>query len=65
MGTPSFDQSLPILITGGSGYLASWIIKYLVEAGYYVRTTVRNRQDERKIAHLKRIAAAGPGRVEF
>ena len=61
----SFDQSLPILITGGSGYLASWIVKYLVEAGYYVRTTVRNRQDERKIAHLKRIAAAGPGRLEF
>lgn len=62
---PSFDQSLPILITGGSGYLASWIIKYLVEAGYYVRTTVRDRQDERKIGHLKRIAAAGPGRLEF
>lgn len=65
MELQSFDQSLPILITGGSGYLASWIVKYLVEAGYYVRTTVRNRQDERKIAHLKRIAAAGPGRLEF
>jgi nucleoside-diphosphate-sugar epimerase len=61
----SFDQSLPILVTGGSGYLASWIIKYLVEAGYYVRCTVRNRQDERKLAHLKRIAAAGSGRLEF
>lgn len=61
----SFDQSLPILVTGGSGYLASWMIKYLVEAGYFVRTTVRNRQDERKIAHLKRIAEAGPGRLEF
>lgn len=61
----SFDQTLPILITGGSGYLASWIVKYLVEAGYYVRTTVRDRQDERKIGHLKRIAAAGPGRLEF
>ena len=65
MQLQSFDQSLPILVTGGSGYLASWMIKYLVEAGYFVRTTVRNRQDERKIAHLKRIAEAGPGRLEF
>jgi nucleoside-diphosphate-sugar epimerase len=61
----SFDQSLPILITGGSGYLASWIIKYLVEAGYYVRTTVRSNKDERKLSHLRRIAADGPGRLEF
>lgn len=61
----AFDQTLPILITGGSGYLASWIVKYLVEAGYYVRTTVRDRHDEQKIGHLKRIAAAGPGRLEF
>ncbi|AEE50006.1 NAD-dependent epimerase/dehydratase family protein [Haliscomenobacter hydrossis] len=61
----SFDQTLPILITGGSGYLASWIVKYLVEAGYYVRTTVRSLKDERKIGHLRRIAAAGPGRLEF
>ena len=29
---PIIDKSKPVLVTGGSGYLASWIIKMLLEA---------------------------------
>lgn len=36
------DQSKPILVTGGTGYLASWIVKQLLDLGLEVRTTVRN-----------------------
>ncbi|EJT49756.1 hypothetical protein A1Q1_01112 [Trichosporon asahii var. asahii CBS 2479] len=32
----------PVLVTGASGYIASWITLYLLEAGYRVRGTTRN-----------------------
>ncbi len=33
------DKSKPVLITGGSGYVASWIIKMLLEEGIGVNAT--------------------------
>lgn len=44
------DKSKPILVTGASGYLASWIVKFLLEDGYVVRGTVRNNKN---IGHLQ------------
>ena len=37
----SAEQS-PVLVTGGSGYLAGWIVIALLEAGHRVRTTIRD-----------------------
>lgn len=42
----------PVLVTGATGYMASWIIKYLLEEGYTVHATVRNLKDKAKYAHL-------------
>lgn len=53
-----------ILVTGGSGYLASWIIKYLLEEGKTVRTTVRNKAKTEKYQHLLDIAARTSGTLE-
>ncbi len=36
----------PILVTGGTGYLAGWTIIRLLEEGYTVRTTVRSVKSE-------------------
>uniref|UniRef100_M8BMC8 Leucoanthocyanidin reductase n=1 Tax=Aegilops tauschii TaxID=37682 RepID=M8BMC8_AEGTA len=47
-------------VTGGSGYIASALIKMLLEKGYAVKTTVRNPDDAEKNAHLKALAALGP-----
>ncbi|XP_037487375.1 anthocyanidin reductase ((2S)-flavan-3-ol-forming)-like [Triticum dicoccoides] len=47
-------------VTGGSGYIASALVKMLLERGYAVKTTVRNPDDEEKTAHLKALAALGP-----
>ena len=55
----NIDKSKPILVTGGSGYIASWIVKYLLEDGYTVRATVRNKSKEEKYQHLLDITTTG------
>lgn len=50
---PNIDKSKPVLVTGGSGYLASWIIKMLLEDGIDVHATVRDPADGSKVDHLK------------
>lgn len=48
----SINSELPVVVTGGSGYIASWIVKYLLEDGKAVRATVRSLTDNSKIQHL-------------
>jgi nucleoside-diphosphate-sugar epimerase len=48
----SINKDLPVVVTGGSGYIASWIVKYLLEDGKKVRATVRILKDTSKIQHL-------------
>jgi nucleoside-diphosphate-sugar epimerase len=47
------DKTKKVLVTGGSGYLASWIIKKLLDQGVSVHATVRDPLDDEKTAHLK------------
>ncbi|KAK7323413.1 hypothetical protein VNO77_26885 [Canavalia gladiata] len=41
-----------VCVTGASGYIASWIVKFLLQSGYTVRATVRDTSDPKKIDHL-------------
>ncbi|CAL5070182.1 unnamed protein product [Urochloa decumbens] len=48
-------------VTGGNGYIASALVKMLLEKGYAVKTTVRNPDDSAKNSHLKDLQQAlGP-----
>ncbi|AYF43850.1 diaminohydroxyphosphoribosylaminopyrimidine deaminase [Halobacteriovorax sp. BALOs_7] len=47
------DKDKPILVTGATGYLASWIVKYLLEDGFTVHCAVRDPQNELKTSHLR------------
>jgi len=51
------------LVTGGSGFVAGWIIKQLVEAGVNVHATVRDPSDHAKVGHLLELSQNGPGSV--
>ncbi|CAO2187743.1 unnamed protein product [Urochloa humidicola] len=42
-----------VCVTGASGFIASWLVKLLLEKGYTVRGTVRNPDDDAKNAHLR------------
>ena len=51
------DKSKPVLVTGASGYIANWIIKYLLDAGCTVHGTVRDLNSEKSVAPLRKIEA--------
>ncbi len=59
------NSSKPILVTGGTGYIASWVVKYLLEDGHSVHTTVRDKSKKDKYAHLEKIAQESKGSLSI
>ncbi|KAL6646540.1 hypothetical protein ACP70R_018148 [Stipagrostis hirtigluma subsp. patula] len=62
MGVGSVDSTVDnfasghghtVCVTGAGGFIASWLVKLLLEKGYTVRGTVRNPDDDAKNAHLR------------
>ncbi|KAI3719629.1 hypothetical protein L6452_20531 [Arctium lappa] len=41
-----------VCVTGASGYIASWLVKRLLDRGYSVHATVRSLDDPKKTEHL-------------
>ncbi len=54
-----------ILVTGGTGYLGSWVTKFLLEKSYIVRLTVRNKNKTQSYDHLIKIADQSSGTLEI
>ncbi|XP_010533838.1 PREDICTED: anthocyanidin reductase [Tarenaya hassleriana] len=46
-------------VVGGTGNLASMLIKHLLQRGYSVHTTVRDPENEKKTAHLRALQELG------
>lgn len=61
----SNKMSKTVLVTGGAGYIGSWIVQLLLQAGHTVRVSVRNRDRTARYAHLEAIAQQTPGRLEI
>ncbi|RYR69608.1 hypothetical protein Ahy_A03g016167 isoform B [Arachis hypogaea] len=51
-------QNKVVCVTGGSGYIASWIIKFLLQRDYTVRATVRDPSNPKKVEHLLKLEGA-------
>ncbi|KAL2329225.1 hypothetical protein Fmac_022652 [Flemingia macrophylla] len=47
-----------VCVTGASGFIASWIVKFLLEGGYTVRGTVRDPSNLKKVEHLLKLEGA-------
>ncbi|CAL9004187.1 unnamed protein product [Prunus brigantina] len=41
-----------VCVTGASGFIASWLVKLLLQRGYIVKATVRDPNDPKKTEHL-------------
>ncbi|WP_432928220.1 NAD-dependent epimerase/dehydratase family protein [Microbispora sp. CA-135349] len=56
-----------VLVTGGTGYLAGWVISGLLQRGYRVRTTVRglDRAEQVRAAVGEQAGGRAAGAVEF
>lgn len=54
-------DSNTVLVTGGSGFIGSYCILQLLEAGYRVRTTIRSLQREADVRAMLKRGGAEPG----
>ena len=61
----AIPPQLPVLVTGASGYIAGWIVKYLLDEGYTVHATVRDPARASSVAHLLRLAEKAPGTLRL
>lgn len=57
------DKTKPVLVTGGNGYIASWIVKYLLSDGVDVHATVRDPGNPSKVGHLLKAAEGAKGKL--
>ena len=60
----TMEQAAPTaVVTGATGFVASELVKQLLEKGYTVRGTVRSLHNESKVQHLQRLGKALPGKL--
>ncbi|MFC9473006.1 NAD-dependent epimerase/dehydratase family protein [Nocardia sp. NPDC056952] len=59
------DPDAPVLVTGGSGYVASWIVRQLLGDGYTVRATVRDPHKARGLEHLQALSEQFPEKLSL
>ena len=57
------DKTKPIAVTGVTGYLASWIVKQLLDEGCTIHGTVRNKTKTDKFQHLLNLAEESKGKL--
>ncbi|MGW1298045.1 NAD-dependent epimerase/dehydratase family protein [Streptomyces sp. NPDC002533] len=65
LGDLPVDMSAPVLVTGATGYVASWIVEGLLDAGAAVHAAVREPNNTAKVQHLLEAADLSPGTLRL
>jgi len=53
------------MVTGANGYVASWLVKRLLDEGITVHAAVRSPENDEKVGHLKDAASHSKGEIKF
>ncbi|KAM6572867.1 hypothetical protein CsatA_016947 [Cannabis sativa] len=54
----SSGEGKVVCVTGASGFIASWLVKLLLQHGYTVKASIRNPNDLKKTKHLVELDGA-------
>ncbi len=61
----TIDKNKPVLVTGANGYVASWLVKKLLDEGITVHAAVRNPKHTEKVSHLIDAAKNSKGTLKL
>lgn len=61
----AIDRSVPVLVTGATGFVAGWIIRRLLEQGVTVHATVRDPDNAERLRHLNALPRADGAGLHF
>ena len=53
-----------VVVTGGTGYIGSWVVKDLLNKGHHVKVTVRDIKKTSRYKFLENLAEASSGSLE-
>ena len=65
MSDTHYNTSAPVLVTGATGYVASWLVKRLLDEGFVVHAAVRNPDNQEKLVYLNKLAEQSPGKIRY
>jgi nucleoside-diphosphate-sugar epimerase len=54
-----------VLVTGANGYIAIWVVRLLLEQGYFVRGTVRTAEKGKYLKEYFGKKGFGPDKLEI
>ena len=59
------NNSGPVMISGATGYIASWVVKFFLEEGFTVHAAVRDADNKQKRKHLEDLAKHHKGDIIY